>query len=381
MIWTAMVSGTKVLTFAVEAFTQPGSGLEFRGLAADVEHRMSAMRILVGDAARRRRIVVKIDPVWTDAPAPGHVRGGLELAVALAIRRVDQPRSEAPVMVIGDLGPTGRVSAVRGALPVASHACELGASVVASASNETELRWSRCKAAFVTSFEEAAEAVRGGLEFFRMPGPPPPFAAPPVEMSTVGARWDVTAQDAELGEAVRAGRRALLVGRPGSGAVILARRASTHLGPMTEEEQIELAHVRSAASVLREHSSLHRPFRAPHHTASLGAIIGASRDGGLVMPGELSLAHRGVLFFDEAMMFRSGILEAAEKMSREGMDTPASRLPASAYLLARVEPCRCDATVEADCRCSKATRRSHDAAIRSLQEMFPVRIDVPDARR
>lgn len=156
--------------------------------------------------------------------------------------------------------------------------------------------------------------------------------------------------------AAAGGHNMIMIGEPGCGKSMIAKRIPTILPKMTEEEALEVTKLYSISGLLKSDHSLilQRPFRAPHHNASLNALIGG---GNLATPGEVSLAHNGVLFLDELAEFSRRTLDASDK-PMEDKNVTISRVngtniyPANFMFIAAMNPCPCGYHGTPKCRCT-----------------------------
>ncbi len=175
----------------------------------------------------------------------------------------------------------------------------------------------------------------------------------------------------------------LLVGAPGAGKTMIAERLATILPPMTEAERLELSKIYSVCGLLKNKMSLmeHRPFRAPHHTISVAGLTGG---GKIPKPGEISLAHNGVLFLDELTEFQKSTMEVL----RQPLEEHEIRLvrasmsvtyPANFLLLAAMNPCNCGYYPDMNrCRCSPASiQRYLDRISQPLLDRIDICVEVP----
>lgn len=286
--------------------------------------------------------------------SPAHLRKAgsmFDLAMALGVLaeggRV--PREAlASVTVLGELSLDGAVRGIPGVLPAALAAHDRGTSaVVVPAANAAE-------AALVPDLNvigvaHLREAVgylrtgRGGRAPAAAAAGAPTTGDPAPDLRDV--RGNAQAKRA-LEIAAAGGHNMLMIGPPGAGKTMLARRLPGILPPLTDEEAFEVTRIHSVAGVLGERAALvrTRPFRAPHHAASLAGIIGGG--SGVPHPGEVSLAHRGVLFLDEMAEFRREVLQALRQPLEDGRVTIvrarfAVTYPARIQLIAASNPCPC----------------------------------------
>jgi magnesium chelatase family protein len=249
-------------------------------------------------------------------------------------------------LIIGELSLDGRVRPVAGVLAVALLARALGARrvLVPEGNAQEAAAVGGLDVVPVGSLAEAMQIVEG----LRGPRPiivPPPDAAPARDEVDLGeVKGQAHAKRALLVAAAGA-HHLLLIGPPGSGKTMLARRLPTILPPLTPEEALEVTKIHSVVGLVRPGMGLlrDRPFRAPHHTASRNALVGG---GTVPRPGEISLAHHGVLFLDELPEFHRDVLEVLRQPLEEGAITiarvhSAVALPARFMLIAAMNPCPC----------------------------------------
>ena len=304
------------------------------------------------------RLTLNLAPADTKKEGPA-----FDLPIALAIMASSgmlDPDAFEGIAAVGELSLTGNVVGVRGALSMAIAAREQGVrAMLMPADNAKE---AACVEGLdvlpVHHLQEAIDHLRGKKKI--APMETVPYAQLMRERITASDFADVRGQRSAkraLEIAAAGGHNVLMIGPPGSGKTMMARCLPGILPDMTLDEALEVTRIHSAAGTLRAGAGLmlERPFRAPHHTVSAVALVGG---GSKARPGEISLAHGGVLFLDELPEYQRTALEAMRQPLEDGhvsvvRVSAQAKYPARAMLIAAMNPCPCGhyGSKTQKCRC------------------------------
>ena len=333
-------------------------GLPDKAVAESRERVRNAIAA-IGLSLPPKRITVNLSPA--DLPKEG---SHYDLPIALALlgaMGVLDAETLSGYVVVGELGLDGRTAPSPGVLLAALHAAGLGLGLVCPAAQGSEAAWAGQVEVV------AAPDLLGLLNHLRglsALSPPPPGEVDPAPRvaDLRQVKGQETAKRA-LEIAAAGGHNLLMAGPPGAGKSLMASCLPGILPELTPAEALEVSMVASVAGTLEGgRISRARPFRAPHHSASMAALVG----GGLkVKPGEVSLAHLGVLFLDELPEFQRPVLDSLRQPLETGTVSVARAnahvtFPARVQLVAAMNPCRCGHLADPALACSRAPRCAAD---------------------
>jgi magnesium chelatase family protein len=353
-------------------------GLPDKAVAESQERVRSALHA-IGLALPPKRIVVNLAPA--DLPKEGS-HYDLPIAMGLLAAMDILPRDEmARTMALGELALDGQITAVTGVLPATLAAATAEKALVCPAACGPEAAW--IGGVEIIAAPNLISLINHykGVSVLRLPEPK--LAE---ETGDLPDLKDVKGQETAkraLEITAAGGHNLLMIGPPGSGKSMLAARLPGLLPPLDPREALEISMIQSLAGELKDGAiGRRRPFRAPHHSASMAALTG----GGLkVRPGEVSLAHLGVLFLDELPEFQRQVLDSLRQPLETGSTLVARanahiRYPSRVQLVAAMNPCRCGYLGDPAQACNRAPRCGVDYQTRisgPLYDRIDLHVDVP----
>lgn len=355
------LSGVSAYPVAVETVLlhgQPSISIVGLGDTAvkEAAHRLQAALTHSSYDFPKLKIVINLAP-------SGVKKSGSHFDLAMAIGLISSgevllpPEELAQTAFLGELSLNAELKPVNGVLPMAMCARDSGIRrLIVPVDNLAEARLVRELEVFgFGTLREVVDFLLGTLEY----APPDRSLEPAYSALPAVDFADVQGQEGLLEyviAAVAGGHNFLMLGSPGCGKSMIAKRIPTIMPKLTEEEALEITKIYSVTGLLRQQNRLitERPFRSPHHNASLNALIGG---GSPVVPGEISLAHNGVLFLDEIAEFERKALDALRQPLEDKVVTVSrvkstSTFPANFMLVAAMNPCPCGYHGQPKCRCT-----------------------------
>ncbi|MCW1950160.1 MAG: YifB family Mg chelatase-like AAA ATPase [Octadecabacter sp.] len=382
--YTVAFEGVEARLVEVQCATSPGMpafsivGLPDKAVS-EARDRLRAALSALSIALPSKKITVNLSPA--DLPKIGsHFDLPIALALLAALDVIPHDKL-AETVALGELSLDGTLVPVLGALPAAMAAATENKSLFCPFACGPEAAWVDAAAVFAP--KTLAETLR------HFTGQAPLSPAEPGEIAPLqGARdfSDVKGQEKAkraLEIAATGRHHVLMVGSPGSGKSMLAARLSSILPPLSPAEALETSMIHSLAGLLNEGGiNRARPFREPHHTASMAAIVGGGRGA---KPGEISLAHNGVLFMDEFPEYPRTVLETLRQPVESGEVVVARanahvRYPCRFMLIAAANPCKCGYLADPIRACARVPVCGEEYMSRisgPLMDRFDLRIEVP----
>ncbi|KIN63256.1 Competence protein ComM [Sulfitobacter noctilucicola] len=382
--YTVAFQGVEARMVEVQCAVTPGlPAFSIVGLAdkavSEARDRVRTALTSMAIALPSKRITVNLSPA--DLPKEGsHFDLPIAFALLAALDILPDDITQG-VVALGELSLDGTLVPVVGALPAAMAAAEQGRSLLCPIGSGAEAAWvGDAQVIGAASLGDVVRHYTGQVPLD--PALPGEVTLDPQARDLREVRGQERAKRAL--EIAAAGRHHLMfVGTPGSGKSMLAARLPSILPPLTASEALDTSMIHSLAGLLDEGGiSRSRPFREPHHTASMAAIIGGGRQA---KPGEVSLAHNGVLFMDEFPEFPRTVLETLRQPIETGevMIARANahvKYPCKFMLVAAANPCKCGYLSDPARACARVPQCGEDYMGRisgPLMDRFDLRVDVP----
>ena len=363
-VFTVAFQGMEVKAVTAEVLMSSGLpsftivGLPDKSVAESRERVRAALTAL-GVGLPPKRITVNLAPA--DLPKEGaHYDLPIALGVLGAMGVLPSEELE-EFLVLGELSLDGRCNAVSGVLPAAVEAASQGKNIICPKACGSEARWAGDIEVLAPDHLLSLINHFKGTQVLSPPAEGD-ILAQPHYLDLADIKGQESAKRA-LEVAAAGGHNMLMSGPPGSGKSMLAARLPGILPPLDAEEALEVSMIASIAGEMKEGGlSRARPFRDPHHSTSVAALVGGGRRA---KPGEVSLAHLGVLFLDELPEFNRQVLEALRQPVEMGRAVVARAnahvtYPARFQMIAAMNPCRCGHLDDAELACSRAPKCAVD---------------------
>lgn len=384
-IRTVAFRGIDVLDIDVEVQIAGGLpafnivGLPDKAVGESKERVRAALHAM-GLALPAKRLTVNLAPADVNKEG-SHYDLPIALGLLAAMEVIPQDAID-NYLALGELGLDGTLRAVAGVLPSAIQAEVNNCGLICPSESGPEAAWAGDLDILAPKHLLQLINHFKGVQVLSRPVASLPDVAPTTLRDLATVKGQETAKRA-LEITAAGGHNLLMIGPPGSGKSMLASCLPSLMPPLTPKEALETSIIHSLAGSLPEGGLLrHRPYRDPHHSASQPALIGG---GHRAKPGEISLAHHGVLFLDELPEFQKATLESLRQPLETGETLVARvnyhvRYPAQFQLIAAMNPCRCGYFGQPDDECTKAPRCAEDYQSKlsgPLLDRIDLQVDVP----
>lgn len=387
-ITTVTFNGIEVTDVDIQVHISPGvPNFTVVGLAdktiAESRERVRAAIESIGLSLPAKKIIVNLAPA--DLLKEGS-HFDLGIACALLASMGVLPLAEIKeYLILGELSLNGVINPIAGVLPASMGALARNKGIICPEGNGVEAAWSG------NSNILAPNNLIALINHFRgeqvLPAPEPKMDMNDIVYPDISDIYGQEAAKRSLEIAAAGAHSMLMMGPPGAGKSMLAKRLPGILPPMNAQEILECSTIASVAGLIRDgRLTRQRPFRAPHHSCTMAALVG----GGIakrVKPGEISLAHNGVLFLDELPEFGSSVLDAL-RQPLESREVSISRsnnyvqFPANFQFIAAMNPCKCGYLTDPSKTCNKAPKCGQDYQNKisgPIMDRFDIHIEVPAA--